>query len=76
MRGKPIRNGKRNVNAGITPADAGKTLQINAGILVTDGSPPRMRGKLLDSVFCQDDYNVGISDSRKSVRDNKSRSSF
>ena len=25
MRGKPIRNGKRNVNAGITPADAGKT---------------------------------------------------
>ena len=46
MRGKPVYGNLTEEIDGITPADAGKTIQLCCMGHATLGSPPRMRGKL------------------------------
>ena len=45
MRGKGHRPGKTCIRAGITPAYAGKSAQLNDKAAFEKGSPPPMRGK-------------------------------
>ena len=59
MRGKPAREGSCGLCAGITPADAGKTLTVCRIITFRPGSPPRMRGKLPQFVILPEE--VGIT---------------
>ena len=52
MRGKQLvaRGGLDRVR--ITPADAGKTITAAYAKILTNGSPPRMRGKLILVTLC------------------------
>ena len=47
MRGKPLFSALGGNNSRITPADAGKTIEVEAYSRIVEGSPPRMRGKLV-----------------------------
>ena len=65
MRGKQFIKQPYHNSYRITPADAGKTNMFPYDEIIAQGSPPRMRGKLLFGGACGIRYGITPADAGK-----------